>query len=248
VAAVEILRKGTGPGRGMEMSTETSHVPKIDTGSDQMGLRRLNGDEHGVRGLGHARKLRRLQQSVRRVRPVPVVVVDPPVASDIRSTGWSKTSPPSLLVRCACFSSRFSRSTFRTGFRRSGLTIVENDVFAYTRARVYFSCYGFVESVRDTFSFRLSPRTDVTILRYVRPFDSVKRVRFAARTVTNTTPFLASAKNDFRYVRLKCRGSVQSLATERVDCFRTPRGIIRHYGRKETNEYECRCISVGILK
>jgi len=71
------------------MSTEPTlaHTPGL--GRDQMGLYRSDGDERGVRGGGHTRQLRRLQQSLHGIRPVSVVVVDSPVASDILPAGRS---------------------------------------------------------------------------------------------------------------------------------------------------------------
>jgi len=71
------------------MSTEPALAQTPCLGPDQMGLYRSDGDERCVRGCGHTRQLRRLQQSLHRIRPVPVVVVDTPVASDILPAGRS---------------------------------------------------------------------------------------------------------------------------------------------------------------
>jgi len=71
------------------MSTQPAFAQTPGLGSDQMGLYRSDGDERCVRGCGHTRQLRRLQQSIHRFRPVPVVVVDTPVASDILPAGRS---------------------------------------------------------------------------------------------------------------------------------------------------------------
>lgn len=85
--AVEVLRQGSRQGNRVEVSAQTSPSPAPSVGPDQMGLHRAIGDERGVRGGGHARHLRRLQPGVHAIRPVPVLVVDNPVAGDIRPTG-----------------------------------------------------------------------------------------------------------------------------------------------------------------
>jgi len=71
------------------MSTEPALAQTPGLGSDQMGLYRSDGDKRGVCGRGHTRQLRWLQQSLHWIRPVPVVVVDTPVASDILPAGRS---------------------------------------------------------------------------------------------------------------------------------------------------------------
>lgn len=73
----------------MEMSTEPTLAHTSGLGPDQMGLYRSDGDQRGVRGGGYTRQLWWLQQSLHRIRPIPVVVVDTPVAGDIFPAGRS---------------------------------------------------------------------------------------------------------------------------------------------------------------
>lgn len=71
----------------MEVSAGASLTTTLGVGPDQMGLRGADGHQHGVCSRGHSRELRRIQSSLHGVRTVPVVVVDTPVAGDIRPTG-----------------------------------------------------------------------------------------------------------------------------------------------------------------
>lgn len=87
VRVVEILHEGTWQRNGMEMSAGALLTTASSVGPDQMGLRRVDGHQHGIRGRGHLRELRWLQPGLHGVRTVPVVVVDTPVAGDIRPTG-----------------------------------------------------------------------------------------------------------------------------------------------------------------
>lgn len=77
-------------------------APSPDVGPDQMGLLGADGDERGVGGRGHPRQLRRLQQGLHGVHPVPVVVVGAPVASDIRTTGLSVLYVGLFSENCSC--------------------------------------------------------------------------------------------------------------------------------------------------
>jgi len=87
---VEVLLERTGQGSRMEVSTGSSSAPIFGVGPDKMGLRGTHGDEYSVWGHSCTRQLRWLQQSLHGIRPVPVVVVDTPVASYIRPAGQTE--------------------------------------------------------------------------------------------------------------------------------------------------------------
>lgn len=87
---MEVLRERTGHGSGMEVSAKPIHAPTFGVGPSEMGMSGADGDERYVGGRRHVRQLRRLLQSLYGVRPVPVVVVDAPVAGHIFAAGMER--------------------------------------------------------------------------------------------------------------------------------------------------------------
>lgn len=71
----------------MEVSAGALLTATPGVGPDKMGLRGADGHQHGVRSHGHSRELWRIQSGLHGVRTVPVVVVDSPMAGDIRPAG-----------------------------------------------------------------------------------------------------------------------------------------------------------------